>query len=300
MVAIHVKASTLDLSRILVTSKGHLGSFLVRRWGTHSRLHWTGRIERLDATTLRGLNPIAVVNAAGKTDLPWCEQNPGEAFQCNTLAPLGLYRAVREAFGGRVPFIHVSSGCLWDGPFHAEGRPFRPTDPVKPACHYSWTKAAGDAMLLHEADSPLAILRPRQLFSDLDSPRNTLLKLKGYPALLDTPNSMTSADTVACTVEALLQKNAMEIGQVLNVYDLGITSPFRVGELMAEADLREAPKRLQKSELDAWHKPKRVDTVLEDPYFEALVQPNDVETQLRASIHALAQRLSPASLLAAV
>lgn len=273
----------MNSKRILVVGRGHLGSFLAERWGTPETLHWRQEMERLDANQLRALAPDAVINCAGKTDLAWCEANPLETFRCNVTAPVGLLRALR-ASGSRAPFIHISSGCLWDGPYHPEGRGFRPTDPVRPACYYAWTKAACDALLLQEQTGALHLLRPRQLFSPLPSPRNTLMKLNGYPKLLDTPNSMTSCDTVARTIEVLLAAPEGSAPQVLNVYDRGVTSPYEIGMLLAEAGLREAPARLEKSALDAWHKPKRVDTVLEDAAFERLVNPPHVLEQARKSI----------------
>jgi hypothetical protein len=61
--------------------------------------------------------------------------------------------------------------------------------------------------------------------------------------------------------------------------------------MMAQAGLRTIPEKLEKSALDLWHRPKRVDTVLQDPYFEALVQPGSVESKLSSDIEKLASRI---------
>lgn len=192
------------LKRILLIGKGHLGTFLKARWGLPDALHWISEMAELDEETLRALDPEAIVNTAGKTDLRWCEDNPAECFRCNTSAPLTVYRLVKRTFKTRVPYIHLSSGCVWDGPYSSEGKPFQPNDPPTPACFYAWTKAACDSMLRTECDSPLLILRPRQVYSPLASSRNTLTKLASYPKLLDTPNSMTSADTISNTIQTIL------------------------------------------------------------------------------------------------
>jgi dTDP-4-dehydrorhamnose reductase len=240
----------------------------------------------LDEKTLLRLEPEIVVNTAAKTDLRWCEDNPAECFRCNTSAPLQVYRAVKSAFKGEVAYVHLSSGCVWDGPYRSDGKPFEPFDPPTPACFYSWTKASCDALLRSECYSPLLILRPRQVYSPLPSQRNTLTKLAGYPKLLDTPNSMTSAETIARTIEIVLDLNNQHHcwGRIMNVYDRGFSSPFEVGTFMAEAGLRLLPERLTKRELDSWHCPKRVDAVLADEFFENLVEPPTVREELVRTI----------------
>jgi len=277
--------------RVLLIGRGHLGSVLQARWKLPSELHWAGEMQELDAAILQRLRPDVVINTAGKTDLRWCEENPRECFRCNVSAPLSVYRAVKAAFGGRVPYIQLSSGCIWDGPYRADGLPFEPEDPPTPACFYSWTKASCDALLRAEPGVPLLILRPRQVYSALAAPRNTLSKLNSYPRLLDTPNSMTSADTIALTIETVLARNDDSVwNRVLNVYDRGITSPYEVGRLLAAAECRAVPERLVKSDLDTWHRPKRVDAVIHDAYFEHLVKPPAVQDELRRVIGLFAPR----------
>lgn len=277
----------MGAARWLLIGRGHLGSFLKTRFSVPEALHWTRDLDELDEATLRKLSPTAVVNTAGKTELSWCEANAAETFRCNAAAPLNLYRRIKAAAGEAIPFIHVSSGCVWDGPYRADGKPFGPEDPPSPACFYSWTKAAGDAMLLREAaGGKLAILRPRQVYSPLAAERNTLSKLRRYPKLIDTPNSMTSAETIARTVDKLTEPAGAEaFGRILCVYERGTTTPFEVGMFLARAGLRAEPELIDKSALDRTLKPKRVDTVLSDPFFEALVQPPKVQDELRRVIN---------------
>jgi dTDP-4-dehydrorhamnose reductase len=267
--------------KILLIGKGHLGGFLRARWALTDEQHWTREMAELDEAALRRIAPDGVVNTAGKTDLRWCEDNAAECFRCNTAAPLGVYRAIKNAFKGKIPYIQMSSGCVWDGPYRADGKPFQPYDPPTPACFYSWTKSACDALLRAEMTSPLLILRPRQVYSPLRSPRNTLTKLAGYPKLLDTPNSMTSAETIARTIETALEGERPCWGRIMNVYERGITSPYEVGSFLAAAGVRAQPEKLTKSDLDSWHKPKRVDAVIEDKFFEELVQPPTVQEELK-------------------
>ena len=71
---------------------------------------------------------------------------------------------------------------------------------------------------------------------------------------------------------------------VFNVYDRGVTTPYQIGVMLAEAGLREKPTRIEKTELDTWHKPRRVDTVIHDRRFEERAKPRDVADVLRESI----------------
>src|SRR5436190_9143818 len=141
--------------KVLLIGKGHLGSYLANHWRIPADLHWTREMSDLNAGTLRRLQPDAIVNTAGKTDLRWCEDNAAECFRCNVSAPISVYRAIKSAFNNKVPYIHLSSGCVWDGPYREDGKAFEPNDPATPACFYSWTKAACDALLMAEASAPM-------------------------------------------------------------------------------------------------------------------------------------------------
>jgi dTDP-4-dehydrorhamnose reductase len=253
---------------------------MAKVWEVPEELHWKTEVEDLSIDKLRELQPDIIINTAGKTDLTWCENNPHETFRCNIIAPINLYRKCKELIK---PYVHMSSGCVWDGPFRKDGKPFTPYDPVTPACYYSWTKALCDTLLLSERNALLFILRPRQVYSPVKSPRNTLSKLNSYKDLLDTPNSMTSADTIIKTVDTLI-RSQYNGKVIMNVYDKGYSTPYAVANLLHEAGLREKPGLLEKSSLDKWHKPKRVDAVICDYNFENLVQPPDVVSELKRVI----------------
>ena len=113
-----------------------------------------------------------------------------------------------------------------------------------------------------------------------------------YERLVDVPNSATSVRTVARTVERLLERRD-ELGgsRVFAVYERHPTSPYRVAELLAEAGCREAPLRMEVAELNAQLVPRRVHVVMEDRDFEDLVEPPEVEDELRAMIAELVPRM---------
>jgi hypothetical protein len=103
---------------------------------------------------------------------------------------------------------------------------------------------------------------------------------------------MTSAETLAGTIERIVEDRSLcAEHRVWNVYDQGITSPYEVGCLLAQAGCREMPQRLDRKEMDAWLTPRRVDTVLYDPFFEKVVQSPPVREELKRVIAQFAKAL---------
>jgi len=105
-----------------------------------------------------------------------------------------------------------------------------------------------------------------------------------YPKLVDTPNSVSSITVIEKTLRYILNN---ETNGIWNVYDRGVMTPFEIGEMLAETGLRDLPLRISKEELDTFHTPKRVDTVLYDERFESAINPEDVQTVLRETIEEL-------------
>ena len=192
-------------------------------------------------------------------------------------------------------FLNISSGCIWDGPYGEDGKPFGPDAPATPAAFYSWTKACLDALLMRDpAPGGLFILRPRQVYSCEDAPRNALMKILRYESLIENHNSMTSAYTIAKTIRVLYNRlraarfrpptKEKSERRILSVYDKGVFSPFEMGVALAEAGLREMPKKTGKDDLDKWLSPRRVDAVMKDELFEKWVEPPAVEDEVKRVI----------------
>ncbi len=279
--------------RILIIGGGQVGSGLIDALRDRNVDIWREDIDALSRVSLSDLNPDAVINAAGKTDLAWCEANARETVRSNIEAPVQLYDRILDYSASRVKpvrFLHFSSGCVWDGPFRKDGAGFEPNDPPSPACLYSWTKAAADGMLLQRDSEHVAILRPRQIYSASSTPRNSIVKLLRYPKLIDSPNSMSSLEIIQQTVRTLLDA-ATNWSGIWNIYDDGAITPYEVGVMLAEAGLREMPTSIKKSELDTWHVPRRVDTVLSDKRFEALIHPEPLTVVMKRTILAFKDRL---------
>jgi len=284
------------LKKLLIIGRGQIGSALGNILGEQGHFasahnghayevhYWEKDMDALSTDALLSILPDAVINTAGKTDLAWCEANAREAVRCNLEAPVRLYERIRN-IDHPIRYIHFSSGCIWDGPYTPDGRPFTPTMPPSPACLYSWTKAAADAMLMNIDKEHIAILRPRQVYSGALHLRNTLVKLMKYPKLVDTPNSVSSMAVIEKTVRYLLTHS--EASGIWNVYDRGVITPFQIGEMLWQTGVRTQPQKISKDELDRFHTPKRVDTVLYDERFERCINPENVEAQLHRAIDEL-------------
>lgn len=268
------------MNRLFLVGLGHIGSYLAKKWSLSPEWTWSKNMSEISTSFLKALNPKTILITAGKTDLGWCEQHADECIYNNIAAPVQLARIARSL---DIQVIHLSSGCVWDGPFTKASKGYRPTDPVTPACVYSWSKAACDALLLSEHKQGVTILRPRQIYSNIVSPRNSLVKLAIYENLLMSPNSMTSIDTIAKTVEYVTQNKGCP--QLINVFDRGYLSPYDVGKMLFAAGVRDkAPGSLGKLDLDSWHRPKRVDTVLDDTWFVDHINPPDLREELTRMI----------------
>ncbi len=262
--------------RFLIVGCGHVGNYLYHH--LPESVLWPGKLADITPEVIDGLQSDVVINAAGKTDLAWCEQHRLETRQINAYAPDDLLQIVLKCHK-RVRLIHISSGCIWQGPYDSDGKPFSPNSSPTPACYYAMAKAEAERLLM-ECPGMLrryfTILRPRQIYSPELSPRNTLYKLLKYPKLIDTPNSMTSIDTLLNTITAVSELSLV-FDSPLNVSDAGWTTPYKVGVMLAEAGLRDMPQIMSKDELDSWHKPKRVDVVMQDELFDSLFCPPPVE-----------------------
>lgn len=270
--------------RVLIVGTGQIGSLLRDGLSNYDVRSWASSAHDIQRSHLDLFGTDLIINTAGKTDLAFCEGHPREAHYSNVEVPAYL-----AGFG--LPMIHFSSGCVWDGPYHHGQSGFLPDDKPSPRCYYTWTKALADTYLrtYHPA---VHILRPRQVFTDQVSPRNLLVKLLKYEELIDTPNSMTSGNTILRAVRFLTSRLDREPGRIWNVFDVGVTTPWEVGNRLAAAGLRERAKPLLKAKLDEWHSPRRVDTVLEDPLAQQLFQPRNVRDNLNDAIAGLKRNMA--------
>lgn len=186
---------------------------------------------------LKSQKPEFVINAAGYTGKPnvdACELAKADTLAGNTLLPQTIAQACAAM---KVPWGHVSSGCIFSGAKIVEdGRTTAEKDMTRPDLHaivekspkkihgftetdipnfsfrdgpcsfYSGTKALGEEAIFGVGQS--YIWRLRIPFDEFDSARNYLSKVQRYPKIYDNVNSISHrADFVRACVD-LWEKRA--------------------------------------------------------------------------------------------
>jgi dTDP-4-dehydrorhamnose reductase len=161
--------------------------------------------------TLRRGRPEFLINVAGFTGKPnvdACETRKAECLAANAVLPGRIAEACAAA---GVPWGHVSSGCIYNGP-GGTGDGYREEDPPNftfragGGSFYSGTKALGEEVLTGYPE--VFIWRPRMPFSHLDNPRNYLSKLMRYDQLLDAANSISELHEFVTATFACWEKRA--------------------------------------------------------------------------------------------
>lgn len=179
------------------------------------------------AAELDARKPDVVINAAGKTGRPnvdWCEEHKEETIRGNVTGPLVL---LEECGKREVFWVHLSSGCIYEGGKGGEG--FSEEDPPNFAgSFYARSKAWADQIL---REFPVLILRLRMPFDGSASERSLLMKLRKYSKVLDVDNSLTYVPDFLMAARILIEHRRTGIYNVVNP---GAISPFRIMELYRE------------------------------------------------------------------
>lgn len=185
----------------LLGGTGYIGQAFQRHLVRHAIPHRVIRREELDYSdparlldALRADRVSFLINASGFTGKPnvdACEHHKSDCLFGNAVLPARIAEACASA---RVPWGHLSSGCIYHGA-RPDGSGFTELDPPNfsfragPCSFYSGTKALGEEVLAAYPD--VYQWRIRIPFDHLDHPRNYLSKLIRYARLLDARNSLT-------------------------------------------------------------------------------------------------------------
>lgn len=179
------------------------------------------------AQELDRVQPSVVINTAGKTGKPnvdWCEDHKLETLRSNVLGPLVL---LEECMKRNIYLVHVSSGCIYEGPFDsAQGDTSGFTEDDPPnffGSFYSRTKGWSDQIL---KDFPnILILRLRMPFSNKSHDRNLMSKLIKYKKVLNVQNSLTYLPDFLDAAKKLIEKGKTG---VYNIVNPGVISPYEI------------------------------------------------------------------------
>lgn len=241
---------------LIFGSRGYLGGHFMGLYPEAS----TPSVDIADAQAvaeaLDAAKPDVVINAAGKTGKPnvdWCESHRGETLRSNVLGPLVL---LEECTKRKALFVHLGSGCIYEG--DNGGRGFAESDrPNFTGSFYSRTKLWSDQIL---REFPVLNLRLRMPFDGSLSPRNLLMKLRGYTRVLDVENSLTYIPDLLRAAAMLIEKRRTG---TFNVVNPGAISPFDIMTLYREqVDPSHTFERLTLKELPSVAKTGRSNCVL--------------------------------------
>lgn len=170
--------------------------------------------------------PTIVINSAAKTNLEYCQTNKQEAFESNTVGVLNILEACKEL---KIKFVHISSGCLFDGNETVSTEESSPT----PRVWYTWTKTWADQAIEQYGYENYLILRPRQMISKFSHPTNMLTKFLALESIsaIKEPNSLTCVEDFGEMMEHLIEINAKGI---YNCCNDGVVTPYEIAVALKE------------------------------------------------------------------
>lgn len=181
----------------------------------------------LVAETLESEKPDVVINCAGKTGRPnvdWCEDHKEETIRANVVGPLILNEECQKR---DIYFVHISSGCIYQGDNGGKGYT-EEDEPNFKGSFYSRSKVWSDQIL---KEFPVLIPRLRMPFDGSVHPRSLINKIRKYPTVLDVPNSLTYIPDFLESVRILIERRKTGIYNVVNP---GVMSPYAIMQLYKE------------------------------------------------------------------
>lgn len=161
-----------------------------------------------------------ILNCVAVTNLEDCQVNKNLSFDVNVKGTLNLLTA--SANNGN-KFVHISSGCLFDGNDIISTEESIPT----PAVWYTWTKKWADEVIQNFGYDNYLILRPRQLISSISHPSNMITKFLSFDEIsaIDEPNSLTCIEDFKLMIDHLVE---IDERGVFNCCNTGVLSPYDI------------------------------------------------------------------------
>lgn len=203
----------------------------------HRSKSWRWKVEWM----LKQYKPDLVINAigfVGKPNVDACEDNQDQCLHVNVELTCQIRDMCAKA---DVPWIHVSSGCIFNGP---PDEPFAEDDtPNFQSNTYVASKIAAENAIEPEANK-CWICRLRIPFDHVDGDRNYLSKLLRYETWTPAINSITHLPQFA---EACVRVARTGSYGKYNIVNPNPVSPTVISELMTKQWGREIPKRFFES-----------------------------------------------------
>lgn len=174
-----------------------------------------------------------IINCSGFTGRPnvdQCEDEKDACWNLNVIGPSRVNRACRDL---SIPYIHISSGCIYSGyekEYKEEDEPnfglFSNDSSFYSKSKHAYELACGDYGLT---------IRIRMPFdNDIESERSVLHKLRKYDNLIDFKNSKTYLPDLCDFVLQYVNSGKTET-DVVNFVNPGALSTKEVADIMTEA-----------------------------------------------------------------
>ncbi|XP_035549685.1 trifunctional UDP-glucose 4,6-dehydratase/UDP-4-keto-6-deoxy-D-glucose 3,5-epimerase/UDP-4-keto-L-rhamnose-reductase RHM1-like [Juglans regia] len=226
-----------------------------------------GRLEDRSSllADIRNVKPTHVFNAAGVTGKPnadWCESHKAETIRTNVAGALTLAEVCREH---GLLMMHFSTGCIYEyDATHPEGSGIGFTENDKPnfaGSFFSKTRAMVEE-LLKEYDNVCTLRGRMAISSDLNSPRNFIIKISRYSKVVNVLNSMTVLDELLPISIEMAKRNLKGIwnftnpgvlshNDVLEMYKRYIDPDFKWANFTLEEQAKILASARSNTELDA-------------------------------------------------
>ena len=172
------------------------------------------------AQIIRNFKPKTVINCAAKTNLEYCQKHRNESYRVNTVGVTNLLQICSDE---SIKFVHISSGCLFDG----NDRIFDESSSPDPKVWYTWTKKWADDFIEEYGYENYLILRPRQLISAVPNPSNLITKFlaKDYIPAIHEKNSVTCIEDFVEMIDHLIDNDHTGI---FNTCNEGYVTPYEI------------------------------------------------------------------------
>ena len=156
-------------------------------------------------------NPDVVINCAAISNLEKCEEDKMHSYNVNTMGAINLLTCCSNQ---KIKYVHISSGCLFDGnqvPRDEQAEP-------DPKVWYTRTKMWADDFIINYGYENYLILRPRQMITKKVHPTNMITKFVKMDriAAIEEANSVTCIEDFALMMQHLININATGIYNCAN------------------------------------------------------------------------------------
>jgi dTDP-4-dehydrorhamnose reductase len=170
---------------------------------------------------------IGCFGFTGKPNIDEAEIKKSECWNLNVQVPLRVNMLCANM---GVAFMHISSGCIFDGYEKEWTEQDEPNFGMfNPSSFYSHCKHAFE---LAATDLPGTVIRIRMPFGQEKSHRSLLFKLLKYDRIIDMKNSKTCIEDLCISIKQLIgEKNIFDCGR--RTYHMVNSEPLTTREVVA-------------------------------------------------------------------